>query len=88
MNKSHPDIFCNAPRLETVKNIPKLPGYRWATESYLRHAIFEAEPRIGSGGTEIPGNGLASAIIRIGRKVLIDMDEFDRWVEMHRMAPV
>lgn len=86
MNNSYSNIAGNAPRLEPVKSIPKLQGYRWTTESYLRHAIFEAEPRVGSGGTEIPGNGLAPAIIRIGRKILIDLDAFDEWVEAHRMG--
>jgi hypothetical protein len=31
-----------------------------------------------------PGNGLASAIIRIGRRVLIDLDRFDAWIEAQR----
>ena len=71
-------------RLSTVRDIPITLGYEWATESFLRHAIFNAKDRVGSGGTVIPGNGLASAIIRIGRKVLIDLDQFDAWVEAQR----
>ncbi len=39
---------------------------------------------LGSGGAIVPGNGLASAIVRIGRKVLIDLNAFDVWVESHR----
>ena len=71
-------------RLATVREIPTLPGYEWATQSFLRHAIFNAEDRVGSGGAIVSGNGLSSAIIRIGRKVLIDLDTFDAWVESHR----
>jgi hypothetical protein len=67
-----------------VPDIPNLPGYEWTTQSYLRHAVFDAQDRLGSGGTVIPGNGLAGAIIRIGRKVLIDLDRFDTWIEDQR----
>ena len=51
------------------------------TEAALRNLIFKAECRHSSTG-EIPGNGLieAGAIVRIGRKVLIDEDRFFDWV--------
>ncbi len=71
-------------RLCTVRQIPNQPGYEWTSQSFLRHAIFNAEDRVGSGGTIIPGNGLSGAILRLGRKVLIDLDEFDEWVNAHR----
>lgn len=47
----------------------------------LRNLIFKAEPRQSSRG-EIPGNGLieCGAIIRVGRKVLIDETRFFDWV--------
>ena len=38
-------------RCARVRDVPNLPGYEWATESFLRHAIFDAEDRVGSGGT-------------------------------------
>lgn len=74
-------------KFATVKELPKLPQYAWLTESSLRHYIFMSEPRFSSDGAEIPGNGLARAILRVGRKVLIDIDEFDLWVESHRVEP-
>lgn len=51
------------------------------TEAALRNLIFKAERRHSSNG-EVPGNGLieAGAIVRIGRKVLIDEDCFFDWV--------
>lgn len=73
-------------RLMTVNQVLKHPDYKWATNSYLRHLIFNAHDRYAAGGEKIPGNGLAFAIIRLGRKILIDMDLFDEWVEAHRMA--
>ncbi len=75
-------------RLMSVAQILMDENYIWTTNSYLRHVIFNAEDRYGSGGTTIAGNGFAPAIIRIGRKILIDMDQFDLWVEQHRMEPV
>ena len=71
-------------RCAQVSDIPNLPGYEWTTESFLRHAIFNSKDRTGSGGTIIPGNGLAPAIVRLGRRVLIDLDAFDDWLESHR----
>ncbi len=52
------------------------------SELSIRNLVFKADPRHSSKG-EIPGNGLieAGAIIRIGRKVLIDEDRFFEWVE-------
>jgi hypothetical protein len=51
------------------------------TPPALRNLIFKAVPRESSKG-EIPGNGLieAGAILRVGRKVLIDEDRFFEWV--------
>jgi hypothetical protein len=47
----------------------------------LRNLIFKAQKRYTSKGT-IGGNGLleAGAIIRVGRKVLIDAERFAEWV--------
>ena len=56
------------------------------SQSSLRFLIFNAEPRLSSRNETIPGNGLAPAIIRIGRKVLIDQDKFLDWIEDHRCA--
>ena len=51
------------------------------TPPALRNLIFKAETRKTWKG-EIPGNGLieCGAIIRVGRKVLIDGEKFLNWV--------
>jgi hypothetical protein len=73
-------------RLAPVYKIPNLPGYEWLTVSTLRHYIFAATPhRDSRGRVIIDGNGLAPAILRIGRRVLIDLDAFDAWVVSHRV---
>lgn len=77
---------CVERRHFSVKQVPKQPGYAWITESALRHWIFEAEDREGSSGHIIAGNGFASAMFRIGRRILIDLDQLDLWVEMHRLT--
>ena len=59
------------PGLQSIKQFSEAnPAY---TESALRNLTFKAEPRQSTVGT-IPGNGLieAGAILRVGRKVLID----------------
>jgi hypothetical protein len=52
------------------------------TPSSLRNLIFKADKRLSSNGV-IAGNGLleVGAIIRIGRKVLINEDRFYQWIE-------
>ena len=66
-------------KLYTVADFPN--AYPAFTEPSLRNLIFKAGRRHSSDG-EIPGNGLieAGAIVRIGRKVLIDADRFFDWV--------
>jgi hypothetical protein len=51
------------------------------TQPALRNLIWKAQRRQSTKG-EIPGNGLieAGAIVRIGRKVLIDEERFFDWV--------
>lgn len=57
------------------------------TAAALRNLIFKAEPRQSSNG-EIPGNGMieCGAIVRLGRKVMIDEDKFFEW--LHKQQPV
>lgn len=75
-------------RLATVKELPTMAGYRWLSEIALRHLIFKALPRKNSKDEAIATNGLyeAGAIIKIGRKILIDLDQFDLWVGQHRQG--
>jgi hypothetical protein len=49
----------------------------------LRDMIFKAEPRPRANGETIPGNGLieTGAVIRCGRKVLIDETRFFAWLD-------
>ena len=49
------------------------------SEPTLRNLVFCAKPRHSSKGV-IPGNGLDRAIIRVGRKVLIDAEQFQAWL--------
>ncbi len=71
-------------RLATVRMVPEIPGYEWLSASVLRHWIFASEDRVGSGGAVVPGNGFARAVIRVQRKILIDLNELDLWIESHR----
>ena len=57
------------------------------TTSSLRNLIFKAHKRQSSNGV-IPGNGLleTGAIIRIGRKVLINGAKFFDWIESQNIG--
>ncbi len=73
-------------RIVRVNDLPTLRGYEWLTKSALRHLIFQSKPRLNSRGEAIKTNGLveSGAVIRIGRKILFDLDKFDLWVDSHR----
>ena len=55
------------------------------TQAALRNLIFKADSRESTKGT-ILGNGLieAGAIIRLGRKVLLDEDAFFLWIDKQK----
>lgn len=52
------------------------------TQSALRNLILSSADRRNSRGECIPGNGLAEggAIVRVGRRVLIDEQAFFKWI--------
>lgn len=70
------------PRLVTVNNAAKHFSEAGKTALAIRADIFKAEDRLNSRGDKIQGNGLAQygAIIRRGRKVLIDLDRYGAWL--------
>ena len=74
----YPASFTPPPLLLTVRQFAdKHPAF---TQGSLRNLIFLAESRHTSKG-KIPGNGLEIALVRVGRKVLIDEAKFFNWVE-------
>jgi hypothetical protein len=71
-------------RYPTVEQAAQLrPAF---TRPALRDLRFKSADRINSRGEIIKGNGSAEAgvWISIGRKVLIDLEAFDRWIESHK----
>jgi hypothetical protein len=68
-------------------HLPNLYPVRLFSEKYpafsqgsLRNLIHLSAERHSSKG-KIPGNGLDAALVRIGRKLLIDEVKFFRWIE-------
>lgn len=70
------------PRLATIERAAEIFADAGETPAAIRARIFKAENRENSRGEKIPGNGLAAsgAIIRRGRKVLIDIDRYAAWL--------
>ena len=67
-----------APVLLTVRQFSE--KHQAFPQGSIRSLIFHASPRHSSEG-RIHGNGLDAALIRIGRKVLINEARFFEWVE-------
>ncbi len=74
------------PRLATVQKAAEIFADAGETPSAIRANVFKADDRYNSRGDKIPGNGLAAtgAIIRRGRKVLIDIDRYGAWLSGHK----
>lgn len=71
----------------TVKGLVDLPEWKGVfTESAVRALIDKSRTRQSSRGV-IRGNGLieAGAVIKVGRKILIDVNRFRAFVEGHRV---
>jgi hypothetical protein len=68
------------PNYKTVEQFSN--GNPCFTPSSLRNLIFKADERQSTNGV-IAGNGLleVGAIVRVGRKVLINEDRFYQWIE-------
>lgn len=75
---AHPDLPPPPPIFPVEQFAERNPAF---TAAALRNLIFKAEPRQSTRG-EIPGNGLieCGAVIRVGRKVLLDETRFFEWV--------
>lgn len=73
------------PNLATVENAAKHFANAGQTPGAIRCNVFKADSRLNSRGETIQGNGLAAhgAIIRRGRRVLIDLDRYGAWLAGH-----
>ena len=76
---------------QTQKSLRLLLTVRQFAEKYpafsepsLRNLIFNAFPN-SSRKVAIEGNGLDMAILKVGRKVLIDETKFFEWVEQQQL---
>lgn len=72
----------NFPNLAAVKNVPRCFPNLGLTLATIQGHIFKSRDRYDSRGRKIPGNGLEAtgAIIRHGRKVVIDVDKYAVWL--------
>ena len=72
----------STPNLATVENASRHFANAGQTPGAIRCNVFKADNRLNSRGESIQGNGLAAygAIIRRGRRVLIDLDRYGAWL--------
>ena len=74
-----PDLPPQVRALSTVRQFSeKHPAF---SQGSLRNLIYLSTERYSSKG-KIPGNGLDIALVRIGRKLLIDESKFFKWIEL------
>lgn len=81
LNAAYPASLARPPVLLTVRQFAeKHPAF---SQGSLRNLIFLADSRTSSKG-RIPGNGLDVALVRVGRKVLIDEAKFFNWIDVQQ----
>lgn len=70
------------PWLATVPVLASIYADAGKTPGAIRMDVFKADNRVNSRGETIKGNGLADyeAIVRRGRKVLIDVHQYGSWL--------
>ena len=75
-------INAGLPRLATIQKTADVFANAGETPAAIRANIFKAADRFNSRGEKINGNGLAAAgaIVRRGRKVLLDLDRYGAWL--------
>jgi hypothetical protein len=83
INAAYPVLPTPHPVLLTVRQFAeKHPAFQ---QGSLRNLIFLAESRNTSKG-KIAGNGLDVALVRVGRKLLIDEAKFFQWIDSQQVA--
>ena len=84
IKSTYPDLPPQEIRaLVTVRQFSeKHPAF---SQGSLRNLIHLSSERYTSKG-KIPGNGLRLALVRIGRKLLIDEAKFFQWIEQQNQA--
>lgn len=77
---------CEQQVLYRIPDLVALPEFCFLTESSFRHLVFNSRTRCGASGQKMVGNGLAEsgALIRIGRRILVDPVKFREWLLSHR----
>lgn len=78
----------NMPHPQTLLSVTQFASKHPAfSENALRALIFASKPRkrsaSKSGLADIPGNGMAGSIIKLGRRILLDEQAFLEWVNSH-----
>ena len=81
---AYPPAISQHPRtLSTVRQFSeKNPAF---SQGSLRNLVHLSSERYSSKG-KIRGNGLDTALVRIGRKVLIDDQKFFQWIDAQNRA--
>jgi hypothetical protein len=65
----------NFENLKTVRQIAECnPAF---TEASLRWLIYRADQ-----------NGIDQVLVRVGRRILFDMERFEHWLERRRQSPI
>lgn len=71
------------PRIVPLIKVPEATGYDWLLISTLRQWVFYSKPRYSASGHTIPGNGFDVCLLRVGRKLLVNLDRFEEWLHSH-----
>jgi hypothetical protein len=76
------------PRLVDISELIERHHSWIGTPAAARGLVARAKPHLNAGGEICEGNGLADAIVKVGDRVLFDLDRFNAWLESRRLSNV
>ncbi len=81
VTQTNESAFSDSPQLRTLLTVRQFADKHQAfPQGSLRNLIFLSENRKTSKGI-IKGNGLGIAIVRVGKKLLLDEAKFFQWID-------
>ncbi len=71
------------PRIVPLTMVPETSNFSWLTIATLRHWVFNSDYRYAASGQRIAGNGFNTCILRVGRRIYVDLDRLETWLLSH-----
>lgn len=76
------------PRIVPLNEVPSIEGYGYLKIPTLRQWVFRSAPHFSAKGEQKPSNGFDACLVRIGRRVYVNLDSLDTWLLSHQKPTI